>query len=199
DRDSAARDAIMRGAIERAIEAGTAPERIVAVLGAAHVAAIVAGDVDPATASLFDPVVPASITLIPYSFPPLAEQTRYGAGNRAPFYYQRAFDARGDYQRATLEVLVDFTDHLRLRGFSVSLADTIEAYRLARRLSDLRGKSGPGIDEVREATVATLCRGEAAHVDSFLWSSVVGKGVGRVAQGIGKNSLQTEFWTSVRA
>lgn len=192
-----ARDAVMRAAIDGTLADGIAPDRVVAVLGAAHVAAIVAGDVDDASASLFEREVPVAITLIPYSFPRLAEQTGYGAGNRAPFFYQRAFDAGGDYQRATLEVLVDFTDHLRLRGFSVSLADTIEAYRLACRLSDIRGKNGPGIDEVREATVATLCRGEAKYVDDFLWSSVVGKGIGHVAKGVGKNSLQEEFWRTV--
>ncbi|MEJ7731703.1 MAG: DUF5682 family protein [Polyangiaceae bacterium] len=196
--ETKSRDAVLRAGIERALAEGTPADKIVAVFGAAHVAAIAAGDVDPAKAALHREEVPTSLTVIPYSFPRLAEQLGYGAGNRAPLYYQRAFDAGGDYQRATLEVLVDFTDHLRLRGFSVSLADTIEAYRLACMLSDMRGKSGPGIDEVREATIATLCRGESAHVDGFLWSSVVGKGVGRVARGIGKNSLQTEFWTTVR-
>lgn len=192
-----ARDAIMLAAIERAIADGTAPERIVVVLGAAHAAAMACGDVEPALAATLDRTVPVALTVIPYSFPRLAEQLGYGAGNRAPFFYQRAHDAGGDYRRATLEVLVDFTDHLRLRGFGVSLADTIEAYRLACRLSDLRGKSGPGLDEVREATIATLCRGESAHVDSFLWPTVIGKGVGRVSNGVGKNSLQEEFWTTV--
>lgn len=196
--ETKSRDAVMQAAIERAVADGFAPGEIVAVLGAAHVAALFAGDVEPAKAALHTDEVPTALTLIPYSFPRLAEQLGYGAGNRAPLYYQRAYDAGGDYQRATLEVLVDFTDHLRLRGFSVSLADTIEAYRLACLLADMRGKSGPGIDEVREATIATLCRGESAHVDGFLWSSVVGKGVGRVAKGIGKNSLQTEFWETVR-
>ena len=192
-----ARDAIMRRAIDDAIEAGTPPGKIVAVLGAAHVAAIRAGDVDDDAAKLFEARVETNVTIIPYSFPRIAEQLGYGAGNRAPFFHQRAHDAGGDYRRATLEVLVDFTDHLRLRGFSVSLADTIEAYRLACMLSDMRGKSGPGLDEVREATIATLCRGESTHVDGFLWSTVVGKGVGSVAKGLGKNSLQEEFWHTV--
>ncbi|MCC7541047.1 MAG: hypothetical protein IT379_32815 [Deltaproteobacteria bacterium] len=199
DGETRARDAIMRAAIERAVEQGAAPEQIVAVLGAAHVAAIVSGDVDPSASELLERTVPTAMTIIPYSFPRLAEQTGYGAGNRAPYYYQRAYDARGDYGRATLEVLVDFTDHLRLRGFSVSLADTLEAYRLACRLAEVRDKSGPGLDEVREASIATLCRGESAHVDGFLWSSVIGRSVGRVAKGLGRGSLQEEFWTTVRA
>ena len=197
DVSSRARDAIMREAIDAAVSTGVKPASIVVVLGAAHVAAIAAGDVEPALTAHFEARVPVSLTLIPYSFPRMAEQTGYGAGNRAPYFHQRAHDAGGDYRRAALEVLVDFTDHLRLRGFSVSLADTIEAYRLACTLGDLRGKSGPGLDEVREATVATLCRGEAAFVDDFLWSSVVGKNIGRVARSIGRNSLQEEFWASV--
>jgi len=170
---------------------------IAVVIGAAHAAAFLAGDVDE---SLRAPeAVPTAITLIPYSYPRLAEQTGYGAGNRAPLYYQRAHDAGADYRRATLEVLVDFTDRLRLRGFAVSLADTIEAYRLANMLAMLRGKSQPGLDEVREASIATLCRGQGDHMDSFLWPSVVGHGVGQVAARIGKNSLQEEFWREVRA
>jgi Family of unknown function (DUF5682) len=192
-----ARDAVMLAAIEAAAGEGTPPDRIVAVLGAAHAAALAADDVDRTLAGRFSAAVPTALTVIPYSFPRLAEQYGYGAGNRAPYFYQRAHTAGGDYRRAALEVLVDFTDHLRLRGFSVSLADTIEAYRLACMLGEIRGKSGPGLDEVREATVATLCRGDQVQVDQFLWSTVIGKGVGQVAKGIGRNSLQEEFWATV--
>ncbi len=188
------RDAFMAHRIDQAIAGGLAPERIVAVLGAAHAAALAAGDVDTGLVARFDAAVPTATTLVPYSFPRLAEQTGYGAGNRAPRFYQRAWEAGGSFRRAALEVLVDFSDHLRLRGFAASLADTIEAYRLACRLADIRGKGEPGLDEVREATVATMCRGDASHVDGFLWSSVVGRSVGRVASRIGKNSLQEEFW-----
>lgn len=198
DRESRhrARDAVMLREIEDAAKT-TPPEKIVCVLGAAHVAAIAARDVDPTTADRFEATVPTAVTVIPYSFPRLAEQLGYGAGNRAPLFYQRAHDAGCDFERAALEVLVDFTDHLRLRGFSASLADTIEAYRLATELARIRGKQGPGLDEVRDATIATLCRGEARHVDELLWPTVVGKAVGRVAKGVGKSSLQVEFWDTV--
>ncbi|HEU5059532.1 MAG TPA: DUF5682 family protein [Kofleriaceae bacterium] len=170
---------------------------IAVVIGAAHAAAFLAGDVDDSL-EVPDPV-PTAVTVIPYSYPRLAEQTGYGAGNRAPLYYQRAHEAGADYRRATLEVLVDFTDRLRLRGFAVSLADTIEAYRLANMLAMLRGKTQPGLDEVREASIATLCRGQGEYMDDFLWPSVVGHGVGQVAARIGRNSLQEEFWRQVRA
>ncbi len=192
-----ARDAYMARAILDRIAAGARPEEIVAVVGAAHAAAFVAGDVDFDLIDHLPGRVPTAATLIPFSFPRLAEQLGYGAGNRAPQYYQRAHDAGCSYTRATLEVLVEFTEHLRLRGFMASLADTIEAYRLAVALASLRGKAEPGLDEVREATVATMCRGDATHVDGFLWPSVIGRHVGHVASRIGKNSLQEEFWREV--
>ena len=192
-----ARDAFMARRIDEAVAAGTPPERIVAVLGAAHAAALAVSDVDPTLIATLPAALPSTTTIIPYSFPRLAEQTGYGAGNRAPQFYQRAWDARLSFRRAALEVLIDFCDHLRVRGFAASLADTIEAYRLSTMLAAIRGKAEPGLDEIREATIATMCRGESAHVDSFLWPSVIGRNVGKVASRIGRNSLQEEFWREV--
>jgi hypothetical protein len=148
-----ARDAYMVRRILAAVEGGARPEQIAVVAGAAHTAAFAALDVALERESALDPRVPSAVTLIPYSFTRLAEQTGYGAGNRAPSYYQRAHDAGCDFRRASLEVLIRFTGDLRLRGFGASLADTIEAYRLAAMLADLRGKSAPGLDEaMREAS-----------------------------------------------
>ncbi len=197
--EDAARDAFMARRIAEVVASGVPPEAIAVVTGAAHSAAFAAGDVDPAREADLPAALPAAVTLVPYSFPRLAEQTGYGAGNRAPRYYQRAHEAGCDFTRATLEVLVEFSEHLRLRGFSASLADTIEAYRLATALARHRAKHAPGLDEVREAAIATLCRGEAAHLDGFLWPSVIGRAVGKVAARVGQNSLQAEFWREVRA
>ncbi|HVV85822.1 MAG TPA: DUF5682 family protein [Kofleriaceae bacterium] len=194
-----ARDARMALHILDELAAGTTPAQLAVVVGGAHAAALLAGDVDLALDRLIAEDAPTAVTLIPYSFTRLAAQVGYGAGNRAPRYYQRAHDRGCDYTRATLEILIEFTEHLRMRGFSASLADTIEAYRLAVALTQLRGKHAPGLDELRDATVATLCRGERAHVDSFLWPAVIGHAVGKVGQRLGKNSLQDEFWREVRA
>ncbi|QSQ21788.1 hypothetical protein JY651_42665 [Pyxidicoccus parkwayensis] len=193
------RDAFMARKVLEVVASGVPPEKVAVVAGAAHVAAFVAGDVEPALEAKLPKGVPCAVTLIPYSFPRLAEQLGYGAGNRAPHFYQKAHEAKCDFRRATLEVLIDFAGHLRTRGFTASLSDVLEAYRLALTLADLREKSAPGLDELREATVATLCRGDATHVDGFLWKSVIGHQVGRVASRIGQNSLQAEFWREVDA
>ena len=192
-----ARDAYMASCVAKEVDAGASPETIVAVVGAAHAAALLSGDVDFALLDELPEAVPTAVTLIPFSFPRLAEQAGYGAGNRGPVYYQKAHDASCDFRRAGLEVLIEFAEQLRLRGFSASMADTIEAYRLAIVLSQMRDKAEPGLDEIREAAIATMGRGEDAAAE-LLWPLVIGRKLGKVASRIGRNSLQEEFWREVK-
>lgn len=191
DPESALRDRIMAEAIEAAIQEGTAPERIVAVLGAAHVAAILRGD--PRVDTALPEAVPAALAVVPYSYMRLSESSGYGAGNRAPWYYERVYENDLDFNQASLVVLIEFATSMRLRGFAVSLADVIEAYRLAVTLAGLRGKSAPGADELSEAACATITRGQEAPIREFLAPLMIGRRVGRLGSAAGRNSLQREF------
>lgn len=188
---SAQRDAYMSAAIESAIAEGTPAESIVAVLGAAHVAALLRGDIDASDAP--PAALPCALAVVPYSYPRLSESSGYGAGNRAPWYYERAFEADLDFARASLLVLLEFASNMRLRGFAVSLADVIEAYRLSLSLASIRDKSAPGVDELAEAAQATICRGEAAPIREFLQPLLIGKRIGKLGAAAGRNSLQLEF------
>lgn len=191
DPESALRDQVMGRAIADAVAAGTPPERIVAVLGAAHVAALLRGD-PPPDAQAPAPL-PTALAVVPYSYPRLSEQSGYGAGNRAPWYYERVYEGANDFARASLVVLIEFAGDLRARGFAVSLADVIEAYRLALTLAAIRGKSAPGVDELAEAAQATLARGESAPIREFLTPLMIGRRIGKLAASAGRNSLQLEF------
>src|SRR5262249_43555135 len=51
---------------------------------------------------------------------------------------------------------------LRNNGRKTSTAAVIEAARLAESLAALRDLALPGLDEMREASLATLCQGEIA-------------------------------------
>lgn len=191
------RDAWMARAIQAELDAGVAAEQIVVVLGAAHVAALKRGRYDLALNDAQPEPLPTQLALVPYSYPRLSEQSGYGAGNRAPVFYERAHRAGADYTRATLEALLAFAEELRLRGWTVSLADSIEAYRLALALTAMRGKSAPGLDEVKEAAQATMTRGERAPIDAYLGPQLIGKRVGRLAAAAGRNTLQQEFWDAL--
>lgn len=196
DPESALRDRIMAEAIEAAIAGGTAPDRIVAVLGAAHVAAIVRGDhrVD----APLPQAVPAALAVVPYSYLRLSESCGYGAGNRAPWYYERVYENALDFNQASLVVLIEFAASMRLRGFAVSLADVIEAYRLGVTLAGLRGKAAPGADELAEAACAAITRGQESPIREFLVPLMIGRRVGRLGSAAGRNSLQREFTEGLR-
>ena len=101
-----ARDAYMATKILEAVAEGFEPESIAVVVGAAHAAAFAAQDVDLSLIDLLPDPVPSASTLIPFSYPRLAEQLGYGAGNRAPQYYQRAHDAGGSFRRADRKSVV---------------------------------------------------------------------------------------------
>jgi hypothetical protein len=191
DPESALRDRIMAEAIESAIAKGVAPDRIVAVLGAAHVAAIVRGD--PRVDTELPEPVPVALAVVPYSYLRLSEASGYGAGNRAPWYYERVYENSLDFNHASLVVLIEFASSMRLRGFVVSLADVIEAYRLCVTLAALRGKAAPGADELAEAARATITRGQDGPIREFLAPLMIGRRVGRLGSAAGRNSLQREF------
>lgn len=191
DVESALRDQVMAAAIHAAVADGTPADQIVAVVGAAHVVALLRGD--PAPAASPPDALPTALAVVPYSYPRLSEQSGYGAGNRAPWYYERVYEGANDFARASLTVLIEFASNLRTRGFSVSLADVIEAYRLSLTLADIRGKSAPGVDELAEAAQAAMTRGEAAPIREFLTPLMIGKRVGRLSAAAGRNSLQLEF------
>ncbi len=185
------REAHMAGEVEK--ETDVSPEDILVVCGAFHAAALDDGEVDRSRSI---PEGPASeLTIVPTSFARMSEQAGYGAGNRAPFFYQRVYDAKGDFRHASLATLVDLEGRLRSAGSAVGLADTIEAYRLARTLGNLREKRAPGVEEIREAAVACLLRGAASRV---VQDVLVGDQVGRVSAKAGKNPLQREFLAEVQ-
>lgn len=195
------REHVMTTAIQQAIADGCKPEDILVVCGAFHAASLLrynAGtqrDAPGAGVPLQD--IATELTVIPYSYPRLSEQLGYGAGNRAPFYYQKVYEHQGDFAAASLETMVAFMNLLHFKGYGVSLANVIEANRLAKILAMMRDKRAPGLEEIREALSACLLHGSGEVVDRFLWEQLVGRAVGKVSSKIGKTSLQQEFYREV--
>jgi hypothetical protein len=162
-------------------ESGVPPERIVLVVGAAHAAAFA----QPDFRAEYDPkhpllqARPAEFVITPYSFPRLSEQLGYGAGNRAPQFYQDAWEL-GGLENATLATLTRLVNAMKLQGDVASHADAIEAFRLAKQLAALRGKPEPGYDETIDAAIAAFGRGNAERVQTPLKRLLIGERVGSV-------------------
>ncbi|MCX7925439.1 MAG: DUF5682 family protein, partial [Fimbriimonadales bacterium] len=176
-------------------ESGVPPEQIVLVVGAAHAAAFA----QPDFTAEYDPnhplltARPAEFVLTPYSFPRLSEQLGYGAGNRAPQFYQDAWEF-GSLEDATLATLTRLVNSMKLQGDVASHADAIEAFRLAKQLAALRGKPQPGYRETLDAAVAVFGRGQAERVEQPLKRLMIGERIGRAPQSETQPPVQAEFY-----
>lgn len=207
DPRDAAREAWMRAEIARALAEGYPLDRMFVVCGAAHAPALTPPFIPPANGG-DNPFIPsacggdrggarsAKLTLVPFSYPRLSEQLGYGAGNRAPAYYQMVWEHGGDFRRATQEALIRTADALHRAGYAVSLADAIEANRLASALAALRDKPAPGLYEVSDAAQACYGRGTTT-VDRVLWPLLIGDAVGAVSAQVERTALQQEFYDTI--
>lgn len=190
--EDALRNAFMWAHVE---QAGIPPESIVLVVGAAHAAAFA----QPDFRAKYDPdhpllqAHPAEFLITPYSFPRLSEQLGYGAGNRAPQFYQDAWEL-GGLEQASMATLTRLVNAMKLQGDVASHADAIEAFRLAKQLAALRGKPEPGYDETVDAAIAAFGRGHAERVQVPLKRLLIGERVGSVPPAAVQPPLQAEFY-----
>ena len=83
------------------------------------------------------------LALIPFSYPRLSEQLGYGAGNRAPWYYQQVWRLRGRLPRRPPGGPVALAARLRAAGQSASLAQASTPTAWPRPGRDAR-QAGPG-------------------------------------------------------
>jgi hypothetical protein len=181
------------------IAGGIESEDVVLVCGAAHARAIARLVAERVAPPALGDYPAAALALIPFSYPRLSEQRGYGAGNRAPWFYEQVWRLGGDYPGASRRALVALAHGLRRRGQIASLAQAIDADRLVVHLAELRGKPAPGVDEVRDAAVACFGQGNEAIVADGVREILIGDAVGRVTPRAGRSPLQTEFYATAQA
>lgn len=190
------REAFMRRKIEEAIASGTPPNKIVAVVGAFH-APVLTGDypamTDAELASLRRR--PSKFTLMPYSYFKLSTQSGYGAGNRAPAYFELLWESLRENNLAELPAryLSYVTNNLRESGTHRSTAEAIEGVRLANALSALKGGLAPTLTDLRDAAITLIGHGEYLTVKDAIASVEVGTAIGSLPEGVSRTSIQADF------
>lgn len=118
-------------------------------------------------------------TWVPWTSPRFAEQSGYGAGVRAPMWYQHLWHERENPNK--LEYWFgQVAAVLREQGHMVSTASVIEAVRLSHGLAAVRERPSVGFEEVREAVISCLCFGEALLWQQLEQKLLLGDQVGKV-------------------
>lgn len=196
------REAYMRRRIQEAIAEGFAPEEIVVVTGAYHVAGLLDDEAEAMTDAELKllPKVEAKHTLMPYSDYRLSTRSGYGAGNRAPAYYALLWEAmqKGDLTYVAESYLSKIAGFQRKSGNPVSSAEVIEGVRLANSLAVLRGSKYPALRDVRDAAVTCLGKGSFPAIALATADTEIGTRIGALPEGVSNTSIQEDFYRKLR-
>lgn len=189
------REAYMRREIERAVREGIPPDRIVAVTGAFHLTGLQRTDAMTEKEVQALRHLECCRTLMPYSYFRLSERGGYGAGNRAPAYYELLWKARkrGEGSYAAIRYLANLAAFCRREGNPVSSAEVIEALRLAGALAQLSGYENPSLNDLKDAAVACMGHGNYGELAVAMADTEIGTAVGRLPEGVSQTSIQTDF------
>ena len=198
--ETVVREAYMKRVICQAVDAGISPEKIFCVCGAFHVAGLEENTpmTDGEEASL--PQADSTATLMPYSYYRLSTRSGYGAGNRAPAYFELLWDslnARG-LEEVPYRYLTRLAAAHRKAGNLVSSAEVIEAVRLADTLAAMRGSRYPALADLRDASVTAMGHGQFSELALAAADTEIGKKIGFLPQGVARTSVQEDFYRQLK-
>lgn len=139
-------------------------------------------------------------SVVPYSYFRISELSGYGAGNRAPQFYQTSWElaAAGRSDDLLAEHVVAILKRARKEGEPLSSADAISVSQHARMLARLRGRAAPVLDDMHDALVTCCCKGDPAEEGVSLQRAIdavdVGVKLGRVTPALGRLPLVNDFY-----
>lgn len=195
------REIYMRNVIREVVESGIAPEKIVVVTGSYHVEGLKTWD-KPEKIPEF-PKTECFHTLMPYSYYRLSTRSGYGAGNKAPAYYELIWEGlnRGDRLFTANAYLTKIAEFQRQNGNAASSAQVIEAVRLAKSLAEIRGGGTgcmPVLRDLRDAAQTCIGEGSFAAVSIATADTEIGTKIGELPDGVSRTSIQDDFYRGLK-
>lgn len=192
------REIYMRSVIRKAVKGGFAPEKIVVVTGSYHVEGLRSWEDEEMLPEF--PKTECLHTLMPYSYYRLSTRSGYGAGNKAPAYYELIWDGfnQGDPLYAANAYLTKIAAFQRANGFAASSAQVIEALRLAFSLAAMRGGTTPVLRDLRDAAETCIGEGSFAAISTAAADTEIGTKIGELPEGVSRTSIQDDFYRQLK-
>ena len=196
DQHNSLRESYMRKVISEC-EAEVPSEKICVITGAFHTAGIkdipFSDDDRKLTQKL--PSVKAKATLMPYSYYRLSSRSGYGAGSKAPAYFELLWKSRlegtvGSFSDRYLSMIASYQ---RANGYAASTAEVIEAKRLADTLAAMRGGKCPNMTDLRDAAVTCIGHGSFGEISLACADTEIGTKIGSLPEGTVCTSVQEDF------
>ena len=139
----------------------------------------------------------SKLTLMPYSYFKLSSQSGYGAGNRAPAYFELLWHAldQDTFPDMAAKYLSLVARHLlREAGTHRSTAEVIDGVRVAQDVvRPSRMAQAPTLADLRDAATTLLGQGELITVKDALARVDVGTAIGELPKGVSQTSIQEDF------
>ena len=142
-------------------------------------------------------------TVMPYSYFRLSEISGYGAGNRAPQFYQTAWDLTlaGRDGDLVAEHSIDVLKRVRRAGHGTSAADAIAINQHAGMLAGLRGRRVPILDDIQDAIISCCCKGnpddEGLPLRRAIDEANIGTKIGKVTPKLGQLPIVNDFYSQI--
>ena len=144
------------------------------------------------------PKIKVEATWVPWTDSRLSYRSGYGAGVLSPGWYRHLWSLYGEDESPTAEQFASLwqaktASMLRKEGYPAPTASAIEAARLALGLSALRGVQVPGLAEMREASLATLCYGGEVALGLIERKLFIGERVGEIDERVPQMPLARDL------
>lgn len=189
------REAYMRRVIHEA-EEKIPTDEIAVVTGAFHSSGLDGVEYSPEDEKLTEniPSLNSLSTLMPYSYYRLSSRSGYGAGSKAPGFYEILWNNRlAGKQQSAAEYLSRIAEGQRKHGFSASSAEVIEALRLANTLAEMRCGRQPSLVDLRDAAVTCMGHGTFGEISVSCADVEIGTKIGSLPEGSVSTSVQQDF------
>jgi len=192
------REAFMRIQIRQALKEHEG--NIAVVCGAWHLSALRApAKIADDKALIKDlPRLKVEATWVPWTDSRLSFRSGYGAGVLSPGWYRHLWSLYAANETPGPEHFAAVwqartTAMLRSEGYPAPTASAIEAARLALGLAALRGMQVPGLAEMRESALATLCYGDAVALSLIERKLYIGERVGEIDESVPQMPLDRDL------
>ncbi len=197
--ETVVREAYMRQQIRKYVLNGIDPSDIVVVCGSYHVDGLKSWEEEESLKGL--PTCECMHTLMPYSYYRLSTRSGYGAGNKAPAYYELLWESlvRQEDSYAAYAYLSKIAGFMRDTGNPVSTASVIEAVRLAQSLAMLRGDRVMTLYDLKDAAITCLGEGNVPSLSLAFASVEIGTMIGSLPDGVSRTSIQEDFYRNLKA
>jgi len=197
ERETLLREAYMRNQIRNAIKNNY--ERIAVICGAWHVPTL--NDLSLFTLkedrALLKGLkkIKTDATWIPWTYERLARSGGYAAGVDSPAWYDLIFNSKKD---SATRWLTKAARLLRKSGLDASSANIIEAVNLSKYLAAMRDIPLPGLIELKEAALSTLCNGLDIKFNLIENKLIIGDKVGRLPKNVPTVPLQKDVLQQIK-